>query len=135
MPEKDSELRERLSQLVSPGGQHDEEGDIEATMKQVSLLLSLAGLALMVAGLVLMLLEGATFSSTDISALGPLPFGDWKTATPGLAVVSLGIILLSILPIVRVLLALRLYWRGRKLLDAGATLVVLVELLASIIVG
>ena len=135
MPDQDSELRERLSQLVSSGGEPDENADIEATMKQVSLLLSVAGLVLMVAGLVVMLLEGATFSSTDISALGPLPFADWKEATPGLAVVSVGIILLSILPIVRVLLALRLYLRGRNLLDAGATLVVLVELLVSIIVG
>jgi hypothetical protein len=135
MADDDNALNERLKQLVSPGGRPDKEGDIEATMKQVSLLLSVAGFGLMVAGLVVMLLEGVTFSSTGISALSPLPLSDWAKASPGLIVTSLGIILLALLPIVRVLLALRLYLRGRNLKDSGATLVVLVELFISIWAG
>jgi uncharacterized membrane protein len=127
-------LDESIKRLVAAGGP-DQSGDLEGTMKQVSLLLSLAGFGLMVAGLVLMLLEGATFSSTEISALAPLPISDWAGVSLGLAVTSVGIILLALLPIVRVLLALRLYWRGRNLRDAAATLVVFLELLLSIRIG
>jgi uncharacterized membrane protein len=127
-------LDESIKRLVAAGGP-DESGDLEGTMKQVSLLLSLAGFGLMVAGLVLMLLEGATFASTEISALAPLPISDWAGVSPGLAVTSVGIILLALLPIVRVALALRLYWRGRNLRDAAATLVVFLELLLSIQIG
>jgi uncharacterized membrane protein len=135
MAHDENGLNERLKQLVTGNGRPDGGDDLEGTMKQVSLLLSVAGFALMVAGLILMLLEGVTLSSTDISALSPFPISEWTGASPGLAVTSLGIILLALLPIVRVLLALRLYWQKRDLRDAAATLVVFLELVLSIRIG
>jgi uncharacterized membrane protein len=123
-----------IKDLLASDGD-DTGGDLEGAMKQVSLVLSLAGFGLMVAGLVLMLLSGATFSSAEASALAPFPLSAWLHASPGLVVTSAGIILLALLPIVRVLLALRLYWQGRNLRDAAATVVVLLELLLSIRAG
>jgi uncharacterized membrane protein len=124
-----------IKDLIANHHEPDPTGDLEGAMKQVSLLLSLIGFGLMVAGLVLMLLAGATFSSTGTSALAPFPLSAWTKASPGLVVTSAGIILLALLPIVRVLLALRLYLRGRNLRDAAATVVVFLELLLSIRAG
>jgi uncharacterized membrane protein len=109
--------------------------DLEGTMKRVSLVLSVAGFALMVTGLILMLASGSSFSSLGMSALSIFPLSAWIKASPGLAITSAGIVLLALLPLVRVLMALRLYLRGRNLLDSGATLIVLLELLLGIWVG
>jgi uncharacterized membrane protein len=128
-----------IQELLANHREPDPSGDLEAAMKRVSLVLSLIGFGLMVAGLVLMLLAGATFSSTgtqaETSALAPFPLSAWTQASPGLVVTSAGITLLALLPIVRVLLALRLYLRGRNLRDAAATVIVFLELLLSIRAG
>ncbi len=109
--------------------------DIEGSMKRISQVFSIAGFGLMVTGLILMLLSGVSVSSVGISALGIFPFAAWGKASLGLVVTSVGIILLALLPVARVLMALWLYWRGRDPLNAGATLVVFLELLVSIWVG
>jgi uncharacterized membrane protein len=108
---------------------------IEGPMKRISQVLSAIGFGLMVTGLVLTLVSGASLPSVEASALGIFPLSAWTQASVGLVVTSVGIILLALLPIVRVLMALWLYRRGRNLLDVGATLIVFLELLVSILIG
>jgi hypothetical protein len=110
-------------------------GDLEATMQGVSLLVSLVGLGLMVAGFIDMLVVGASLSVPGRSVLA-LP----KLVHPGQVPVSLtamsaGIVLLALLPALRVLLALGLYLRRHNTLNALVALIVFLELLLSMRAG
>jgi uncharacterized membrane protein len=79
-----------------------------------------------------MLIGRASLSMPGPSALQP---GVLKAGAPvpvALAVMSVGIVLLALLPILRVLLALWLYGRRRDMLNALAALVVFLELVISL---
>jgi uncharacterized membrane protein len=129
------ELHAQIKHWFSGNQRPETPDDLEGTMKRVSLVLALVGFALMVAGLILMLSGGASFSSLGMSALSILPLAAWTHASLGLVLTSSGIILLALLPLVRVLLALRLYLKSQNLLDTGATLIVVLELLLSTWIG
>jgi uncharacterized membrane protein len=123
MPEKT-----RPSQAEAPDG-------LEEKMQKVSLGVSLAGVGLMVAGFVDMLINRAPSSIPGGSVL-PLPMFIHLSQVPvSLVAMSAGIVLLAMLPALRVLLALWLYLGHRDVLNALAALIVFLELLLSIGVG
>jgi uncharacterized membrane protein len=110
-------------------------GDIETKMQKASMLMSVAGLGLMVAGFADMLVSGAPFSVPGRSVL-PLPMlVHLSHMPPSLVAMSAGILLLGLLPTARVLLALGHYIRRRDVLDTLAALIVVLELLFSIRTG
>jgi hypothetical protein len=104
--------------------------DLEGRMQKVSLAISLLSLGLMVAGFLDMLVGGAMLSLPGISAVPPVALGGGGIPA-SLEVMSVGILLLALLPIIRVLLAAWLYVRHREILNMVVALVVLVELLLS----
>jgi uncharacterized membrane protein len=106
--------------------------DLEARMQKVSLLASAIGLGLMVSGFVYLIVSGASLSIPGPSALLPVALKSGVYLPVALAVMSLGIVLLALLPIVRVLLAMWLYGRRRDVLNALAACVVLIELVISL---
>jgi uncharacterized membrane protein len=123
MPEKT-----RPSRAEAPDG-------LEERMQKVSLGVSLAGVGLMVAGFVDMLINKASSSIPGGSVL-PLPMFIHLSRVPvSLVAMSAGIVLLAMLPALRVLLALWLYLRHREMLNFLAALIVFLELLLSIRVG
>jgi uncharacterized membrane protein len=109
--------------------------DLEERMQKVSLGVSLAGVSLMVAGFVDTLADKDSFSLPGGSVL-PLPMFIHLSQVPvSLVAMSAGIILLALLPALRVLLALWLYFRRRDGLNTLAALIVFLELLLSIVIG
>jgi hypothetical protein len=104
-------------------------------MRRVSLIVSLIGLGLMLAGFLDMLISGASLSIPGGSVL-PLPrFAHPSQVPMSLAAMSAGIVLLALLPSLRVLLALWLYLRRHSILNSLVALIVFVELLLSMRAG
>ena len=110
------------------------EDDLETKMRTISLAISLISLGLMGFGLADVLLHGASLSLPGMAALSPLMLKTGQIPL-GLAAMSAGIVLLSLLPIVRVLLALSLYVQSRQLLNLLVALLVFIELLVSARIG
>jgi hypothetical protein len=114
--------------------QRERQDDLEARMQKVSLWVSVLAMGLMLAGFVGMLLGGLPKSLPGGSVL-PLPALAHPThagAPVSLMAMSVGIVLLALLPTLRVVLALVLYAQRRGLLNAVVALVVLLELITSI---
>jgi hypothetical protein len=109
--------------------------DLEATMQRVSLIVSVVGLGLMLAGFVDMLIIGASFSVPGGSVLPLLRLSYPSQAPASLVAMSAGIVLLALLPAIRVLLALWLYLRRHSVLNTLVALIVFVELLLSMRAG
>jgi len=109
--------------------------DLEARMQKISLVTSLLGLGLMVFGFVDLLIHGASLSMPGMAALSPLTIGPGTRISLSLALMSAGIVVLALLPILRVLLALSLYVRSRQMLNVLVALIVFVELLVSVRAG
>jgi uncharacterized membrane protein len=108
--------------------------DLESRMQKISLVTSLIGLGLMF-GFVDMLAHGTSLSIPGTTALS-LPMIKCGTRIPlSLLTMSVGIVVLALLPIVRVLLALSLYLRNRQVLNVVVALLVFIELLVSVRVG
>jgi uncharacterized membrane protein len=110
-------------------------GDLEAWMQRISLATSLLSLGLMVFGFVDVLIHGASLSLPGMVALSPLVIGPRTRASLGLVMMSAGIVILALLPILRVLLALSLYLRNRQVLNVVVALMVFIELLVSARIG
>jgi uncharacterized membrane protein len=108
---------------------------LEAKMRKVSLVVSLLGLALMCYGFVETLFSGATLSLPGRAVLPLNELLSLPVASLGLVSMSAGVILLSMLPAIRVVFAIWLYFRSRDLLNTAGALVVFLELLASIRLG
>lgn len=104
-------------------------------MQRLSLIVSLVGLGLMLAGFLDMLILGTSSSIPGGSVL-PLPRFTHPSQVPiGLAAMSAGIVLLALLPSLRVLLAMWLYLRRHSILNTLVALIVFVELLLSMRAG
>jgi hypothetical protein len=103
---------------------------LEGLMRKVSLRLSLVALGLMVGGLIATLHSGISLT-VDTAAIPVFAFRHIAQAPRGLVVMSAGIVLLALLPSVRVALAMYLYIRHRKGVEALVAMVVLFELLLS----
>ena len=108
---------------------------LEARMRKVSLVVSLLGLALMCYGFLDTLFSGTPFSLPGHAVLPLNDLLSFPTGSLGLVSMSAGVILLSMLPAIRVVLAIWLYVRSRDLLNTAGALVVFLELLASIRLG
>jgi hypothetical protein len=105
---------------------------LEAKMQKVSLVVSLVGLGLMCFGFLGLLVGHASFllPGDPVPSLSSL----LQLHSVGISVtaMSLGIVLLGLIPAIRVSLAGWLYIRMRNLLDALIALIVLLELILSI---
>ena len=104
-------------------------------MQRVSLIVSLIGLGLMIAGFVDMLVIGASHPIPGGSVLPLLKLSHVSQVPVSLAAMSEGIVLLALLPALRVFLALWLYLRRHSMLNALVALVVFLELLLSMRAG
>jgi uncharacterized membrane protein len=104
-------------------------------MQKVSLVVSLASLALMCFGLIDMLFSGDSFSLPGIAVVALQRLISLHPAPLGLALASAGVLLLGLLPAIRVLLAAWLYVRSRNLFSTMVAVVVLLELLLSLRLG
>ena len=103
---------------------------LDILMQKFSLIVSLVALGVMIGGLVGMLGSGTPV--TAATATLPISAFYHIAQTPlWLATMSVGIILLAILPCMRVAVALWLYIRRKKALDTLVALIVLLELLLS----
>jgi len=123
-----------MTEQLLPSKSEPAEG-LEARMRKVSLVVSLLGLALMCYGFVETLFSGTPFSLPGHAVLPLKDLLSFPTGSLGLVSMSAGVILLSMLPAIRVVLAIWLYLRTRDLLSTASALVVLLELLASIRLG
>jgi uncharacterized membrane protein len=110
-------------------------GDLEAKMQKVSLVVSLIGLGLMGVGFADMLVNKTSLYVPGESALSFSKLVHWTQWPVSLDAMSLGIILLALLPIVRVLLALWVYAHHRDMLDTLVALIVILALLFSMQIG
>jgi uncharacterized membrane protein len=108
---------------------------LETRMRKVSLVVSILGLAMMCYGFVETLFSGTGFSLPGHAVLPLKDLLSLPTGSMGLVSMSAGVILLSMLPAIRVALAIWLYLRSRDLLNTAGALVVFLELLASIRLG
>ncbi len=111
--------------------------DLESDMRKVSALVSLIAILLMAAGFMDMVATRQVTSFPGASAL-PVPqvldmasIGNmW-----GLWAMSVGILLLALLPMLRVFLSLWFFARDKDWLDMGVSLIVFLELLSSLHLG
>jgi hypothetical protein len=101
----------------------------------VSRVISLAGLGLMVAGLLIKVARMASVSIPGGSSLSLVGLLELTHEPLSLDAMSVGILFLALLPAVRVLLASGEFMRRRETLSALAALIVLLELLVSIRAG
>ena len=109
--------------------------NVERGMKKASLIVSLVALSLMIAGFIDTMVNLVPLSVPGASVL---PFPAWthlSQSPANLITMSMGIVLLALLPTVRVALALWYYIRRRDALNIIAALIVVVELLSSIGTG
>ena len=108
---------------------------LDAAMKTVSQVGSVIGFGLMLAGFVAMWINGSASGLPGDSAL-PLAVMLHPAHAPlNMAVVSAGIIVLALIPVVKVVLALWLYLRRRDAPNSGISLVLFLELLVSTFAG
>lgn len=101
----------------------------------VSRAVSLAGLGLMVAGLLIRLARMASLSIPGGSTLSLAGLIELTHEPLSLDTMSIGILFLALLPAIRVLLAAWEFIRRREALSTLAALIVLLELLISIRAG
>jgi uncharacterized membrane protein len=81
------------------------------------------------------LIHAGSLSMPGVAALPPMLIGSGARISPSLRMMSAGIVVLALLPIVRVLLALSLYLRNRQVLNVVVALLVFIELLVSVRTG
>jgi len=101
--------------------------------QRASVYMSLAGLGLMLAGFFYTVLRSPDLTIPGQSALtsGDLPLLPLAQIPLGFLVMSVGILVLALLPVVRVGLALWVYVKQRNKIGSVSALVVLLELIAS----
>lgn len=107
---------------------------LEMRMRKVSRVVSLAGMALMFSGFMVMGVEdaGASLALPGAAVLPLSRLVQLQGASLGLILASAGIILFCLLPALRVMLACWLYLRLRDFSSTLIALLVFLELLASI---
>jgi uncharacterized membrane protein len=123
-----------MSQKDTPSSP-ETRNDLESTMQKLSLVVSLLGLSLMTGGFMLRLVNHLTWS---LPGMAVLPMTILLHPSPdvfSLEAMSVGIVLLALLPTARVILALWLYLRRRNWLNSLAALIVLAELFFSMRAG
>jgi hypothetical protein len=108
---------------------------LEQWMRWSSLVVSAAAVLAMLFGLGDIVVTGSIARLTEAPALAVPALLHPTRDTLGLFATSLGIVLLSLLPALRVLLATLLYAGRRAWIDAAVALVVFVELVLSMSTG
>jgi len=105
--------------------------DIEAAMRNVSLAASALASILMVAGLLDLWFAGMPGNLPAVPAVPLRSLLRLQGGTAGILALSAGIVLLSVVPTVRVVLALGIYLRQGRARSAVISLIVILELLVS----
>ncbi len=118
-------MKERSSNSRNQGP-----GPIDKGMRLISLVLSLSALALMVSGFILLLLGEGAYQLPGARALRLSKLISWSS--PPITLMSLGIVLLSLLPTARILLGIGVYLSSRELKNLLVAAIVLLELLLSL---
>lgn len=108
---------------------------LETRMQKASLAVSLVALGLMAIGFVGLLISGAALGMPGRSVVPLFELLRLHGGPASLLLMSAGIVFLSLLPVLRVVLAMRLYVRQWDVLDAVTAFVVLLELLLSMKMG
>jgi uncharacterized membrane protein len=108
---------------------------LDRWMRRLSLGVSLVAVAAMLLGLGDILFTGSLETLSGTPAIPVASLLHPGATSFGLFATSLGIVLLSLLPGLRVLLAAGLYARRRELKDAAVALLVFIELTISLLTG
>ncbi len=105
---------------------------LEEKMQKVALAISLAGLGLMGMGFLCWLLHRSSFALPGDAVISLRNILQWPVLNSCRMAMSVGIILLGLIPMTRVILAGLLYVRAHDRMSALVALIVLLELIASI---
>ncbi len=108
---------------------------LEHTMRRVSAVISLIAVLLMGVGFIWTFVFGTLPPIPGDAALSPRRLVSFAHTSWGLWAMSAGIVLLALLPALRVLLAVVLFYYKQDYLDMGTGLVVLLELFVSMHMG
>ncbi len=108
---------------------------LDRWMRRLSLAVSVVAVIAMIVGLAQILVSGSLDALSGKPAIPAASFLHPEAASFGLFATSLGIVLLSLLPGLRVVLAAALYAGRREVADAAVALVVLIELVVSMLTG
>ncbi len=108
---------------------------IEKGMKRISLWVSLLSMALMISGFILLLLAKNKYLLPGVAAFPIHVFFHLPFRSFDLALMSIGIILLGLLPAARLVLALSVYLFARDVKNVLVGLLVFLELLLSFGLG
>jgi hypothetical protein len=119
------------NQKASPKEEAKSSARIEKWMKRISLGVSLLSLAFMISGFVLFFFIENTDSLPGTPAMPLKSILFWSQRSLDLLLMSLGIVLLGLIPAVRLLLAVGAYLLSGDLRNVLIGLVVLLELLLS----
>lgn len=109
--------------------------DMETKTRRVSLIVSVLAVTLMTLGFTDAVLNGMSLSAPGNSVLPVSTLRHVSQVPLSLTAMSVGVLLLALLPTVRVLLAVVLYTFKRGMLNVVISLAVLAELLTSMRVG
>ncbi len=104
---------------------------LDAAMRKVSILISIIALLMMGFGFVDSVLTNPHFLFPGPSVVPVENLVRLQFTSTGLACMSGGIILLSLLPLFRVVLAIYFYFRSKDMFDSAVSFVVCIELLLS----
>ncbi len=128
----DQEKHNDVSQEI-PSIIQEPRDELAHKSQRVSVYMSLAGLSLMIAGFIYTFLISATLTIPGASALTLLDLHHLQMnhTELGMLVMSAGILVLALLPMVRVVLALWIYVKQRNVTGGVTALMVLLELIAS----
>lgn len=113
----------------------DPSQQLEGTMRKVSRVVSLIGLGLMLAGLVAYFSNSTNFSLPGESVIPMQNFLQAGGYPMSLLLMSAGILLFALLPLLRVILALWTYGSKKAWLNMLASIIVFLELLLSMRAG
>ncbi len=108
---------------------------LEVTMRRVSTVISFVAVLLMGVGFMGTFVFGTLPALPGEAALSPHRLVTFAHTSWGLWAMSAGILLLALLPALRVLLAIILFFYKKDYLDVGTGLIVLLELVVSMHMG
>ena len=109
--------------------------DLENKNHTVSMLVSVVALGLMAVGFVAVLIDAHHMILPGPSALPLVEMITTHLILTGLAAMTLGVMLLAVLPAARIFWAIWIYFRARSFLDVLVAIVVLAELFFSASMG
>jgi len=109
--------------------------DLENRIHTISMLVSVVALGMMAIGFVATVIDTRHLILPGTSALPLAQMINTHLILSGLAAMTLGVVLLAVLPAARIFWAIWIYFRARSFLDVLVAIVVLAELFLSASIG